>query len=198
MSIPDGSRQSTSPRSDSAIRSVGRSRMEGASTGTLSSARRSPNWMLPSIRTVRWSIWASATARLNAMVVLPTPPFGEKMVMTRVVPTVWRASKSFLTCAIRVIRSKPENGIDRTPSIPRAGSGSIGFCGTVRTITGTSRPASRICSTSFGPLTRPWSRASTITTSGRISPIAAIARAPSVSTSSSLTRAWVSRRPRMY
>ena len=41
-------------RSDSAIRSVGRSRIDGASTGTLSSERRSPNWRLPSIRTVRW------------------------------------------------------------------------------------------------------------------------------------------------
>ena len=37
MSIPDGSRHSTSARSDSAIRSVGRSRIDGASTGTLSS-----------------------------------------------------------------------------------------------------------------------------------------------------------------
>ena len=33
--MPDGSRQRTSPRSDSAIRSVGRSRIDGASTGTL-------------------------------------------------------------------------------------------------------------------------------------------------------------------
>ena len=52
--MPDGSRQRTSPRSDSAIRSVGRSRIEGASVGTFSSARRSPNWRLPSMRTVRW------------------------------------------------------------------------------------------------------------------------------------------------
>ena len=36
--MPDGSRQRTSDRSDSAMRSVGRSRMDGASTGTLSSA----------------------------------------------------------------------------------------------------------------------------------------------------------------
>ena len=54
MSIPDGSRQRTSWRSDSATRSVGRSRIDGASTGTFSSARRSPNWRLPSISTVRW------------------------------------------------------------------------------------------------------------------------------------------------
>ena len=33
--MPDGSRHSTSPRSDSAIRSVGRSRIDGASTGHL-------------------------------------------------------------------------------------------------------------------------------------------------------------------
>ena len=47
--MPDGSRHRTSARSDSAIRSVGRSRIDGASTGTFSSARRSPNWRLPSI-----------------------------------------------------------------------------------------------------------------------------------------------------
>ena len=83
--MPDGSRHRTSPRSDSAIRSVGRSRIDGASAGTLSSDRRSPNWRLPSISTVRCSSWPKATARLNAIVVLPTPPFGAKTVMTRVV-----------------------------------------------------------------------------------------------------------------
>ena len=76
--MPDGSRHRTSLRSDSAIRSVGRSRIDGASTGTLSSERRSPNWRLPSMSTVRWSSWPSATARLNAIVVLPTPPFGRE------------------------------------------------------------------------------------------------------------------------
>ena len=48
----------------------------GVDLGTFSSARRSPNWTLPSMSTVRCSSWAMATARLNAMVVLPTPPFG--------------------------------------------------------------------------------------------------------------------------
>ncbi len=51
--MPDGSRHRTSARSDSAMRSVGRSSSEGASIGTLSRARMSPNWRLPSMRTVR-------------------------------------------------------------------------------------------------------------------------------------------------
>ena len=82
--MPDGSRQSTSDRSDSAIRSVGRSRIDGASWGTFSSERRSPNWTLPSMSTVFCPAWPIATARLNAMVVLPTPPFGAKIEKTRV------------------------------------------------------------------------------------------------------------------
>ena len=68
------------------MRSVGRSSIDGASTGTLSSARRSPNWRLPSIRTVRGPSWPSATARLNAIVVLPTPPLGAKTVIIRAEP----------------------------------------------------------------------------------------------------------------
>ena len=127
--MPDGSRHRTSPRSDSAIRSVGRSRIDGASTGTLSSERRSPNWRLPSISTVRCSSWPRATARLKAIVVLPTPPFGAKTLMTRVLVKASSASKSLRAWAIRVIRSKPENGIDRTPWMPVLASGSIGVCG---------------------------------------------------------------------
>ncbi len=77
MSMPEGSRQSTSARSVSWIRSVGRSRIDGASAGTLRRARRSPNWRLPSISTVFTPMCCcSATARLNASVVLPTPPLG--------------------------------------------------------------------------------------------------------------------------
>ena len=55
------------------------------------------------------------------MVVLPTPPFGAKTLITRVLVMLSRASNSLRTLAIRVIRSKPENGIDRTPWIPALG-----------------------------------------------------------------------------
>ena len=55
--------------------------------------------------------------------------------------------------------------------MPASGSTSTGFCGTVRTMTGTPSSASWICSTSLGPLIRPWSSASTRTTSGRSSRI---------------------------
>ena len=92
MSMADGSRHRTSDRSDSAMRSVGRSRIDGESTGTFRSARRSPNWMLPSMSTVRCSSWARATARLKAMVVLPTPPFGANTEMIRVAPAAVRSS----------------------------------------------------------------------------------------------------------
>ena len=46
--------------------------------------------------------------------------------------------------------------------MPLAGSTSTGFWGTVSTMTGTPRPAAWICSTSLGPLIRPWSSASTM------------------------------------
>ena len=158
MSIPDGSRQSTSDRSDSAIRSVGRSRIDGASWGTLSSERRSPNWTLPSMSTVFCPSWPIATAMLNAIVVFPTPPFGAKIEKTRFDSVEDVASNSLRTPEIRFIRSKPENGIARTPWMPLAGSTSTGFCGTVSTMTGTLSLASWIFSTSCGPLIRPWSR----------------------------------------
>ena len=198
MSIPDGSRHRTSDRSDSAMRSVGRSRIDGASTGTLSNDRRSPNCRLPSMRTVRWFSWPRATARLNATVVLPTPPFGANTLMTRFEVTASCSSNSLRALPILVMRSKPENGIDSTPWMPRMGSTSTGFWGTVRTITGTPNSASWIISTSFGPLMRPWSSASTRTMSGRSSLIVGMARAPSLRTSSSFTRAWALSRPRMY
>ena len=51
--------------------------------------------------------------------------------------------------------------------MPCSGSGAIGFWGTVSAITGTPARAAWSCSTSVGPLTRPWSSASTMTTSGR-------------------------------
>ena len=92
--------------------------MDGASTGTLSSARRSPNWTLPSMSTVRWSSWARATARLKAIVVLPTPPLGAKTDMTFVAATAELAANSFRTLAIRFMRSNPENGIASTPWMP--------------------------------------------------------------------------------
>ena len=57
------------------------------------------------------------------MVVLPTPPFGAKTLMTRVLVTASSASNSLRTWPIRVIRSKPENGIDRTPWMPVVGVG---------------------------------------------------------------------------
>ena len=46
----------------------------------------SPNWRLPSMRTVRSPSWPMATARLNARVVLPTPPLGANTVIMRAVP----------------------------------------------------------------------------------------------------------------
>ncbi len=137
--------------------------------------------------TVRSSCWASATARLKAMVVLPTPPFGAKTEMVRVAATSPRAANSFLTPAMRFIRSNPENGMASTALTPASGSTSTGFCGTVSMMTGTFRPDSLICSASLGPLIRPCSSASTSTTSGRSCEIWASALLPSLTTSSSFT-----------
>ena len=103
--MPDGSRHRTSWRSDSWIRSVGRSRIDGASTGTLRRARRSPNWRLPSMRTVRLPSWPMATARLNAIVVLPTPPFGAKTLYIREAPPSSLAWKARWTAFTRLMRS---------------------------------------------------------------------------------------------
>ena len=105
MSIPEGSRHRTSWRSDSWIRSVGRSSSEGASLGTLSSARRSPNWMLPSTRTVRSPCWARATARLNAMVVLPTPPLGANTAIMRAVLAASATAAACWACWMPVTSS---------------------------------------------------------------------------------------------
>ena len=85
--MPDGSRHRTSCRSDSWMRSVGKSRIDGASTGTFSSDRMSPNCRLASMSTVRCPCWPIATARLNAIVVLPTPPLGANTDTTRDPPT---------------------------------------------------------------------------------------------------------------
>ena len=179
MSMPDGSRHRTSARSDSAIRSVGRSRIDGASTGTLRSARRSPNWRLPSIRTVRWPSWPSATARLNAIVVLPTPPLGAKTEMTRVRQRRGRSASSSLRTpgdAVHQVEARrtasPGRRGCRARDRPRPGS-----AGRSARSPGTPRPAAWICSTSLGPLIRPCSSASTSTTSGRSSPIWSIALA---------------------
>jgi hypothetical protein len=85
-----------------------------------------------------------------------------------------------------VVRSKPVNGIFRTASIPRSAFSLTGFCGTVSMTTPTCGSASRICCATCWPLTRPWSRASTMTTSGFISETLDTARSPAVTTSSIL------------
>ena len=103
--MPDGSRQRTSDRSVSAIRSVGRSTIEGALPGTFRSARRSPNWRLPSISAVRLPAWPKATARLSAIVVVPTPPFGAKTVTSFELPADWVSWNRAWTPWIRLMRS---------------------------------------------------------------------------------------------
>ncbi len=103
--MPDGSRHRTSWRSESWIRSVGRSSSDGASIGTLSSARRSPNWMLPSMSTVRGPSWPMPTARLNARVVFPTPPFGANSVIIRAEPWASDCAAAWWTAWSRLTSS---------------------------------------------------------------------------------------------
>ena len=47
--------------------------------------------------TVRIPSWPTATARLKAMVVLPTPPLGAKIVTIRAVPRESPAAAAWLT-----------------------------------------------------------------------------------------------------
>ena len=65
--------------------------------------------------TVRCPSWPIETATLNAIVVLPTPPFGAKTENTRVDSVDEVASNSLRTPEMRFIRSNPENGIASTP-----------------------------------------------------------------------------------
>src|SRR3954452_11923673 len=82
--------------------------------------------------------------------------------------------------------------------MPASSSWATGLCGTVNTITGTLSPASLICSTSWRPLTRPCSNASTRTTSGRSCWICGSTFEPSVITSRSFTLDCEFSSPRMY
>ena len=189
MSMPDGSRHMMSTRSCSRMRSVGRLTMLGATAGTRSRPRRSLNWSEPSTRQTLWSC-PRPTARLYASVVRPTPPLGEKSDTISEPARDDSTARVSPTLRIMVVRSKPVNGILRTASIPRSGFSVTGFCGTVSMITPTCGSALRISSATCCPLTRPWSRASTITTSGLISATLAAARSPEVTTSSILIWDW--------
>ncbi len=102
--------------------------MDGTSLGTLSSARRSPYWRLPSISAVDAPSWAMLTARLKAIVVLPTPPLGAKTETTRQAPAAlaWRSARTWLKV---FTSSKPLNGSVRTASMPRAGSRAMRMLG---------------------------------------------------------------------
>ena len=55
--------------------------------------------------TVRWPSWPMATARLNASVVLPTPPLGANNVIIRAVPVWSLATAAWRTCWSRVTSS---------------------------------------------------------------------------------------------
>jgi hypothetical protein len=121
MSIPDGSRQRTSARSDSATRSVGRSRIDGASTGHLEERRE--------------------VAELEAAVDQDGPLLGlgerdrEVECDRRLADAALRREdrvdprragrrelgELLADGAIRFIRSKPENGIASTPWMPATG-----------------------------------------------------------------------------
>ena len=91
--------------------------------------------------------------------------------MTRVVAGRLRLARTpCATLAIRVIRSKPENGIARTPWMPWSRIDLDRVLGHGQdddrdAELGLVDHARRAC----GPLIRPWSRASTRTTSGRSS-----------------------------
>ena len=57
------------------------------------------------MRTVREPCWPTATARLNARVVLPTPPLGANSVIIRAVPKLSSVAAVWWTCWSRVTSS---------------------------------------------------------------------------------------------
>ena len=57
------------------------------------------------MRTVCSSSWPMAQARLKAIVVLPTPPFGANTLMIRDEPTVEASTYDLRTSLIRATRS---------------------------------------------------------------------------------------------
>jgi hypothetical protein len=57
------------------------------------------------MRTVRMPCWPTATARLNARVVFPTPPLGANSVIIRAVPNWSIVAAAWWTCWSRVTSS---------------------------------------------------------------------------------------------
>ena len=76
--MPDGSRHRTSARSDSPIRSVGRSRSDGRLDRHLEQRAHVAELEAAVDEDRPHAGLAEATARLKASVVLPTPPLGAK------------------------------------------------------------------------------------------------------------------------
>ena len=78
---------------------------------------------------------------MSAIVVVPTPPFGAKTVISRELPVAWVSWNRRLHAvdpADQVVAGERHRQ-DRVDAL-FSGSGSIGFWGTVRTITGTPCP----------------------------------------------------------
>ena len=96
MSIPDGSRQSTSARSDSAIRSVGRSRIDGASVGTAQERAEVAELEAPVDEDRPVTLPGCGDRKVERNRRLPTPPFGAKTAMH-----VDRALPSPASCSLK-------------------------------------------------------------------------------------------------
>ena len=117
--------------------------------------------------TVRCSRWPSATARLKAMVVLPTPPFGAKTEKMRVGPTSELARELLLDARdpVHEVEAGERHREDAVDARRRVDARRV--LGHGQDDDRDARAGARaICSTSLGPLIRPCSRASTRTTSG--------------------------------
>ena len=118
--MPDGSRQRTSPRSDSAIRSVGRSRIDGASTGHLEQRAQVAELEAavdqhgPLLELAERDREVERDRRLADAALRGEDAHDPRCRRVACERLELLARPS----AIRVIRSKPENGIERTPWMP--------------------------------------------------------------------------------
>ena len=150
--------------------------------------------------TVRWSSWPSGDRQVERDGRLADAALRrEDAIMTRVLRRCVASGLELLAHAgdpghqVEAGERHRQDAVDA-----RARVDSTGFWGTVSTMTGTPSSASWICSTSLGPLSRPWSSASTSDDVGALLADRGERPAAVVDDVEQLDRPCAFSRPRMY